>query len=481
MIEMTIKKLNIVILFLLLLSSLAAISCKSSDEYEVDAVDFDFDKIKARGKLVALTGYNAYSYFIYRGKPMGFEYDLVTRLAEHLGVELEIKVVRDIDKMFEMLNDGEGDLIAFNLTVTKDRTKKVAFTHHHHTSRQVLVQRRPQNWRQIKQHQIERKLIRDPLDMEGKTVHVRNGSAYIQRMKNLSDEIGGEINLVEADPEVSLEELIKMVADGEIDYTVSDDNIARLNQAYYSNIDIATHLSFPQRIAWAVRKNSVQLLDTVNLWIDEMRKTSDYYVIYNKYYRNRDAYANRVKSEYFSNTEGGRISKYDELIKQYADSLKWDWRIIASVIYQESQFRTNVKSWAGAQGLMQLMPETAAIYGVSDLNDPKQSLKAGISYIEYLDKFWSEMVPDSLERIKFVLASYNIGPGHIVDARNLAEKYGADPTKWFDNVEVYLLNKSKNKYYNDDVVKLGYAKGTETVKYVKEVLERYEHYRQFIS
>lgn len=101
--------------------------------------------------------------------------------------------------------------------------------------------------------------------------------------------------------------------------------------------------------------------------------------------------------------------------------------------------------------------------------------------MEYLDNFWEEMVPDSMERVKFVLASYNIGPGHIIDARNLAEKYGADPGKWFDNVEAYLLKKSKDRYYNDEVVKLGYAKGTETVKYVKEVLERYEHYRKFIS
>jgi membrane-bound lytic murein transglycosylase F len=165
-------------------------------------------------------------------------------------------------------------------------------------------------------------------------------------LENLSDEIGGEINIIEAAPELTVEELIKKVADGEIDYTVADDNVARLNQAYYSNLDIATHLSFPQRIAWAVRKNSTQLLDTVNSWIDEMRKTSDYFVIYNKYYKNRNAYASRVKSEYFSNT-GGRISEYDDLIKEFADSVNWDWRIIASVIYQESQFKTNVESWAG--------------------------------------------------------------------------------------------------------------------------------------
>lgn len=455
-------------------------SCKDKSNSQGNSVSTDYADIIKRGKIVALTGYNAYSYFIYRGKPMGFEYELVKRFADHLGVELEIKVVRNIETMFEMLNSGEGDLIAFNLTVTKDRTEKVSFTHHHHTSRQVLVQRRPDNWRQIKLHQIERKLIRNILELEGKTINVRSGSAYLKRLKNLEEEIGGEINIVEAEPEVTTEELIRMVAEGEIDYTVSDDNIARLNQAYYSNIDIATYISFPQRIAWAVNKNSLTLLDEINKWIDEMRTTSDYYVIYNKYYRNRSAYTRRVKSDYFSNT-GGKISRYDDLIKQYADSLKWDWRILASLIYQESQFKTNVKSWAGAQGLMQLMPETAEQFGVTDVTDPVQSLQAGVAYLDYLDNYWSDMITDSSERMKFVLASYNIGPGHIIDARNLAEKYGADPNVWEDNVEKYLLNKSKHKYYNDEVVRLGYAKGTETVKYVKEVLQRYEQYKQFIS
>ena len=130
---------------------------------------------------------------------------------------------------------------------------------------------------------------------------------------------------------------------------------------------------------------------------------------------------------------------------------------------------------------MQLMPETAQQFGVTDMTDPVQSLQAGVAYLDYLDDYWSEMIEDSTERMKFVLASYNIGPGHIVDARNLAEKYGADPNIWEDNVEKYLLNKSKHKYYNDEVVKLGYAKGTETVKYVREVLQRYEQYKQFIS
>ena len=478
---MMLKKVLRKILWLIIAISLLSFSsCNKTSQDVNPTIDFDLAKIKERGKLVALTGYNAYSYFVYRGKPMGFEYDLVKKLADHLGVGLEIKVVREIDKMFEMLNNGEGDIIAFNLTVTKERAQQVAFTRHHNTTRQVLVQRRPQNWRDIKMHQIERRIIRNPIELEGKTVYLRNGSAYVNRMKNLSEEIGGDINLIEAPVDVTIEDLIRMVADGQIDYTISDDNIARLNQAFFANLDIATYVSFPQRIAWAVRKNAPELLDSINVWIDQMRKTPDYYVIYNKYYQNREAYKNRIKSDYFLSV-GGKISQFDDLIKKYATELNWDWRMLASLIYQESRFNTDVSSWAGARGLMQVMPQTASMYGVEDLEDPVQSLKAGVSYLDYLDKFWLNMVPDSSERVKFVMASYNIGPGHIIDARNLAEKYGADPLVWSGNVEKYLLKKSNEKFYNDKIVKSGFAKGTETVRYVKEVLARYNHYKHFVS
>ena len=158
-----------------------------------------------------------------------------------------------------------------------------------------------------------------------------------------------------------------------------------------------------------------------------------------------------------------------------------DWRLLASIIYQESQFKPNKTSWAGASGLMQLMPATAKRFGVEDLSNAHENLEAGVKYLKWLEEYWSDDIPNSAERYKFVLASYNIGPGHIVDARNLTKKYGIDPNIWFDNVETYLLKKSETKYYNDDVVKLGYAKGKETVKYVREILDRYEQYKKFIK
>ncbi len=471
------KLIIFISLFILLVSG-----CKSPVENEetISSVKFDLDKIKERGKIVAITGYNAYSYFIYRGKPMGFEYELAEQLGDYLGLKVEIKVVKSISQMFAMLDSGEGDIIAFNLTVTKDRTKRFAFTQFHHTTRQVLVQRRPEKWRYMKMHEIEDSLIRSPLDLEGKTVHVRKGSAYMLRLKNLSEEIGGDINIVEAGEDLSTEDLIEMVADGEIDYTVSDENIALLNQSYYSNLDVGTHISLPQKIAWAVRKNAPKLLDTLNTWLTGMKKKTEYYVMYNKYFRNRNDYRSRVKSDLFLNNSG-KISEYDDLLKQYSEKLDWDWRILASLIYQESRFDPKADSWAGAVGLMQLLPATAQQFGVTNLKDPKQNLEAGVNYLIWLDDFWSELVKDKNERIKFVLASYNIGMGHILDSRKLAEKFGANPNVWFGNVEEYLLKKSKQKYYNDEVVKYGFARGVETVKYVHEILERFDQYKVFIS
>jgi len=454
-------------------------SCKSNVK-NLKKKETDLQKILKRGKIVALTGYNAYSYFIYKGQPMGYEYSLLNLFAKYLNVDVEIKVVPSLSEMFQKLIKGQGDLIAFNLTVTNERRKFIAFTHYLNTTKQVLVQRLPKDWRKMTREKIEKSLIRSPLDLDGKTIYVLAHSSYVTRLNNLSEEIGGKINVVQADSNLSTEDLIEMVAKGEIDYTVSDENVAQLAQAYFPNIDVNTPISFPQKIAWAVRKSSRKLLDTLNVWIDRMKRKTIFYVLYNKYYKNRIAYARRRRSLYLTSISG-RISRYDALIKKYSKSLGWDWRLAASLIYQESQFNPDAKSWAGAVGLMQLMPRTAASFGAKNPLDPYESLKAGFKYLRWLDKFWKAYIKDKNERIKFILASYNIGLGHIIDAMKLTAKYGGDSAKWFGNVEKYLRLKSKRKYFTDPVVRNGYCDGRETVKYVKEILDRYYHYRQLIA
>jgi membrane-bound lytic murein transglycosylase F len=165
------------------------------------------------------------------------------------------------------------------------------------------------------------------------------------------------------------------------------------------------------------------------------------------------------------------------MIKQYADSIQWDWRLLASLIYQESGFKPRQQSWAGAKGLMQVMPATAGQFGIKDLYNPESSVKAGTRYLNYLKDRWSE-IPDSVERTKFIMASYNAGPNHIRDAQRLAEKNNQDTNQW-DVVSEFVLKLDNPDVYNDPVVKYGYCRGEEPYYYVKEILQRYNHYKKF--
>jgi len=329
----------------------------------------------------------------------------------------------------------------------------------------------------MKLHEIERLMLRTPIELIGKEVYVRKNSAYVSRLKNLADEIGGDILIVEEYSDVETEGIIRKVANGEIDYTVADEDIALVNARYYPNIDIKTPVSLPQQIAWGVRKNADSLVSVLNKWIFQMKKRPEYYAIYDKYFRSTLKSKARLHSDYFS-TNGDRISPYDSLIKQAASEIGWDWKLLAAQISQESKFDPDAESWAGAIGLMQLLPLNAIEYGVKNLRNPQQNIQAGTEHIKWLQGIWKKEIADSLERQKFVLASYNVGQGHIQDAVRLAKKYGKNTTLWEDNVADYLLLKSEAKYYKDDVVKFGYCHCKEPVMYVEEILKLYQHYLQ---
>jgi membrane-bound lytic murein transglycosylase F len=259
---------------------------------------------------------------------------------------------------------------------------------------------------------------------------------------------------------------------------VSDNNIAEVNMRYFPNLDIRTPLSRKLDMAWAVRKGSTTLLQGVNTWMADFTRTRKYRELEARYFDNNRS-ADIVESDFYAiNT--GKISPYDNYIRKYSEKLGWDWRLLASLIYQESRFRNDVTSHRGASGIMQLMPSTAQRFGLDTASAPGEQIRAGTEFIRLLLKQFND-VEDPAERIKFVLAAYNIGPGHIIDARNLARKNGADPDKWEDNVARFLLSKADPQYYKDPVVKFGFCKGKETYRYVTEVLERYEHYRNIVN
>lgn len=469
-----------------LLSALLYMGCQSSElengksTENPSKIKIDLVEIQQRDTLKAITIYSSTSYFLYKGQPLGYEYELAKRLADSLNVHLEMVIAKDINQIIPMLLEGKGDIITYNLTVTGSRKEVVNFTLPLNFTHQVLVQRKPDNWREMKLHEIEKELIRNPIKLIGKQISVRENSSYRERLENLQEEIGGKIPIDFVSGDISTDEIIKKVSEKEIDYTISDYNIASINAAYYQNLDIKTTVGVMQRLAWATRKSSPKLTKAVNEWIKKQREETDFYVIYNKYFKNSRAFRTRIKSDFFS-LETNKISAYDDLIKNVADKIFWDWRFLSSQVYQESKFNPKEKSWAGAIGLLQLMPNTAESYGYTHLTDPKTSLEAGVAHIKYLNDYWSEHITDTTERVKFILASYNAGQNHVQDARRLAEKYGYDPDIWYDEVEKALLMKSQKKYFQDPVVKYGYCRGEEPVNYVKEIIERFQYYSEFID
>ena len=317
------------------------------------------EDILESGRLRAITTYSGTTYFLYRGRPMGFEYEILKRFADDLGVELDIVIAKDENKLIQMLNSNQGDLIAYGYTITEERQDKIDFSKPLYLSHQVLVQRKPENWRKMKLHNIKDELITDPIQLIGDTVSVKRNSSYAQRLVNLSKEIGGKIHIDTIPGQKTTDQIFKDVAEGKIKYSLVDENIASIYTSDYQILDISTKMSFSQQIAWGVRKESNKLKDTLDHWLNRAKKTVDYHVIYNKYFKNKRSFRKRVKSEFYSLNDK-KISPYDDLMKKYAKKIGWDWRLIASVSYQESQFKPSNESWAGAQGLMQIMPRTAA-------------------------------------------------------------------------------------------------------------------------
>ncbi|RKD86159.1 MltF family protein [Mangrovibacterium diazotrophicum] len=438
----------------------------------------ELTRIMRTGKLKAVVDYNSTNYFIYRGRPMGFKYELLQHLAKDMGLKLEISVSNNLQETFDGLRDKRYDLIAKNLTVTKSRNELIDFTVPLEETRQVLVQRRPDNWERLPKDQLEDSLIRNQLDLAGKTIHVQKNTAYYRRLVNLSDEIGAEID-IEEDTIYGVEQLVGMVSKGEIDYTVCDENVAKVNQTYFPNLDIETPVSFPQNIAWAVRRDSPEWLNYLNNWIINFKKTKEFAILYNKYFEVSRAHL--LALDDYHSISNGKISPFDDIIKAKSKHYGLDWRLTAAVIYQESKFDPEATSWAGAYGLMQVMPESADLFRIIDYEEPDRNIEVGVRMLKWLDDNFRKEVPDSLERIKFVLAAYNVGLGHVKDAQRLAAKYNKIPIVWTNNVDYFLLNKSASKYYRDPVVKWGYCRGDEPYNYVNRVLNTYHHYVNLIE
>lgn len=465
-------KINILTKLLLLLLAFAMLNCEPKKEPKPvlgGPKISDYPELIQSGKLTFLTENSSSSYFIYKGQPLGFDYELISAFCKAHKLELELIPISNVDSIFHMLLAGKGNVAGANLTVTQERKEMVNFTIPIQKTRQVLVQ-----------NNNRKKRVTEILDLAGDTIFVRSGSSFFPRLQSINAEIGGGLTIQTVDGTLETEELIDLVAKDSLSLTVADENIAKINTHLHSNIDVSVPLSFNQQISWAVAPGADSLLAELNTWLDEFTQTIEFEMLVTKYFKARTNLSEKVKSE-FSSLNGGKISEYDEVIKLYSKEINWDWRLLASMIYQESRFDPQAKAWTGAQGLMQILPETAEHFKVDSLNNPFENIKAGAAYINWLHNFWQDSIQNPQEEIYFVLGSYNVGAGHILDARRLAEKLGKNKNVWIHNVEDCLRLKSKPEYYNLPEVKYGYCRGLEPYQYVRSIMSRYQHYQNTIN
>ena len=364
-------------------------------------------RIKKAGKIRIITDNSATTYYIYRDEKMGFEYDLAKAFADHLGVELEI-ITPNWDDMFDALIDGHGDLIAAGLTKTEIREEIIGFSDGYLDIQQNIIV-----------HKKNRK-IKEIKDLDGVTIDVRSGTSYQDRIYELEKE-GVSVDL-KLHGNVSTEELIRKVAKKKIKITVADSHIAFLNRRYYPDIRIAFPINEPQELAWGVRKNDMRLIKEINKFFKKIKKNGVYDEIYRKYYANIEIF-DYVDLKRFHKRLKTRLPKYEAIIRREAKKYGFDWRMIAAVIYQESHFDPNAESYTGVKGLMQVTRRTAAEMGITNRNDPEESVKAGVKYLNKLYGRFNE-IEKHRERMLFALASYNIGYGHVQDARKICREKG---------------------------------------------------------
>lgn len=456
--------------FLLTLLSLLLLSaCQNKTKHRPDTAPEGPYQLRDSSKLVILTTYGSTTFFNYRGQDMGFQYELGSQFAKYLNLPLEVKLSQNPDEMVRMLQRGEADIIAYNLPVTRELKDELLYCGEEAITHQVIIQRQSAN---------RKKVLTDVTQLIGKDVYVKPGK-YHQRLLNLNNELGGgiQIHLVESDS-ISQEDLISQVAKGQIDYTVADNDLAKVNKTYYPRLNIALQISFDQRAAWAVHKDCPKLAETINLWSRQHKSSQTYTASMKRYFEQSKA----IPHSPILSIREGKISHYDPLFKKYAQEIDWDWRLLASLAYTESNFDTTAVSWAGAKGLMQLMPRTAHAMGVpvGKESNPEESIKGAVKYIGLTEKSFQK-ITDSEERHKFILAAYNSGIGHVLDAMALAEKYGKDPHIWTGNVEKFILLKSNEQYFTDPVCRYGYFHGTETYDFVRETYARFKIYKQKIK
>ena len=398
----------------------------------------------------ALLSFHAADYFIYKGVPIGFQYEMLNELEKGIGRTIDVKVESNLNAIQKQLYENSYDIVIMDFTPSGFFLPKFDRSIPHSFSYPVLVSGNRTD------------------SVAGKTILV---SHDLSAMLFFSNSSPYNQYTIQKRNELTTEELFEKVDNGEIPYLICDYNEAITLMPFYSNVKILDKAGPQFERRWFLNKKNTQLNEDINHWLLDFKKTSKYRWLIRKYFSQSSSIINSS----FASKQQGDISRYDAIIKKYAHQYGMDWRFIASLIYQESKFISGLTGKGGSSGLMQLMPVTMEHYGISEEDGEEANIRVGAQHLNSLRKAFDE-IKDENEKLYFVAAAYNAGRGHVFDAQRLCAKFEGDFTNW-QEVSKYLILKSQQKYATDSVVKSGYFPGSHTVKYAQQVMERYSAYK----
>jgi membrane-bound lytic murein transglycosylase F len=428
----------------------------------------DLDGIKKRGVLRVLTRNNPVTYFLHRGKQYGFDYELMMLAAEELGVRLEMVVPPSSDRLIPWLLAGKGDVIAASFTVTPERAKRVRFTRPYLFVQELVVQ--PASEAPLTKLE----------QLAGRKIVVRRSSSYDATLRGLLPRYG-PFEITAAPEDLETETLIDQVAEGKLPLTVADSDLVEVEQAYGTQVQAALALVPPgeedggkKAIAYAVRPSNPKLLAFLDGFVKRTYRGLRYNMAKKRYFQSPRTIAD-AKTGRAGKT--GQISQWDALFRKYATRYGLDWRLAAAQSFQESRFDPAASSWVGAQGLFQVMPATGKALGFEHLSDPDEGVHAGLDYLSRQLNRVDPGLPFA-ERVRLALAAYNVGMGHVLDARRVAARKGLDPDRW-EGVKQGLLLLQKPEIYRH--ARYGYCRGSEPVAYVSQIQQRYRSYVKLVQ
>ncbi|QIL89612.1 membrane-bound lytic murein transglycosylase MltF [Microbulbifer sp. SH-1] len=419
------------------------------------------EQVKASGKLVVLSQNGPTTYYEdANGNYTGFEYGMLRAFARELGVTLEIRDVHDLGHLFrELENPNSGaHLAAAGLTVTPERREQVRFAPSYFEIRQQIIYR------------LGESRPRSVADLEGKNIAVIAGSAHAEQLRKLSERYPAltweEISDVDA------MELVDMVNEGKYTYAVVDSNAYAVHRGLYPNTHIAFNLTQFQPVSWAFPRGDDDTLYHAARNFMLRANTSGLVAELRELYFGHVSKMNAGGAQTFAQLSRERLPQWRAEMERVAKQYDLDWELLAALSYQESHWNPHAKSPTGVRGLMMLTLATAREMGVNRL-DPIESIEGGARYFMQVRDKIPERIREP-DRTWMALAAYNVGYGHLEDARVLTERMGGSPDRWAD-VREHLPLLAKRQYYT--TLKHGYARGWEPVTYVKNI----RHYQALLT